>query len=171
MGWWTMYDLTRWDSMPHAEEKIENLPDFEIWKIRDETTSYIFENFWRNKNDVVGKFKEFLGKFDDIYYLSVSPFDIEKYKDNETIYDILKRYKHTAERRKLELMIFKTKEISEEEKQKIIKKVKKETWFDDIKFDETKYRLIVWYFGWTAWRTNSANMEIIKSMYPVKTLS
>jgi hypothetical protein len=68
-----------------------------------------------------------LGKFDDIYYLSVSPFDIEKYKDNEAIYDILKRYKHTAERRKLELMIFKTKEISEEEKQKIIEKVKKET--------------------------------------------
>jgi hypothetical protein len=35
-------------------------------------------------------------KFDDIYYLSVSPFKIEKYKNRGTIYEILKRYEKAA---------------------------------------------------------------------------
>jgi hypothetical protein len=41
--------------------------------------------------------KEFVSKFDDIYYFKISPFDTEKYKDNEVISDILRHYAHTAE--------------------------------------------------------------------------
>ena len=40
----------------------------------------------------------------------------------------------------------------------------------DIKIDETNYQFIVWYFGWTAWRTNSYYMEQIMKLYPVKSL-
>jgi hypothetical protein len=64
-------------------------------------------------------------KFDDIYYLSVHPQEIEKYKDNPTIYEILKRYQHTAEWHKLEIMIFKMKEFSEEQKQEAFERLRK----------------------------------------------
>jgi hypothetical protein len=102
--------------------------------------------------------------------LSVNPFEIEKYKDNPALYEILKRYEHWAEYRKLEIMLFKLKEISEEEKQKILEKLRKEFEWMNIKLDDTKYVYIVWYFWWTSWRTNSAYMEEIKKIYPVKTL-
>ena len=146
-------------------EKIENLKDFELWKIRDETASFIFQDIWYDTS----KLKEFADKFDNIYYLAVRPTEIEKHKNNPTIYEILKRYEHTAERRKLEIMIFKIKEVSEEERQKILEKLKEEYW-DMVKLDETKYWYIVWYFGWTAWRTNSYYMDEIKKIYPVKQL-
>ena len=148
------------------KQKIENLPGFEIWKIRDETGSYILENFRDGQDDL----KEFTDKFDDIYYLSVSPADIEQYKDNPAIYGILKRYEHTAEWLKLELMIFKMKEISKEQKQETLNKLKEMYPGLNVKLDETKYQYIVWYFGWTAGRTNSAYMEEIKKAYPVKIL-
>ena len=97
------------DKIKNLSESDLNLPDFELDKIRDETWNYIFENFSRDE----GKLQEFVDKFDDIYYLSVHPQEIEKYKDNPTIYEILKRYQHTAEWHKLEIMIFKMKEFSE----------------------------------------------------------
>ena len=144
---------------------IKELNDFEIWKIRDETTSYIFQNLNDEKS-----LKEFTDKFDDIFYLSLHPSNIEEYKSNPAIYEILKRYEHTAERHKLEIMIFKMKEISEEQKQETLNRFKKMYPELDIKLDETKYQYIVGYFGWTAWRTNSSYMEEIKKIYPVKIL-
>lgn len=144
---------------------IKELNDFEIWKIRDETTSYIFQNLNDEKS-----LKEFTDKFDDIFYLSLHPSNIEEYKSNPAIYEILKRYKHTAERHKLEIMIFKMKEISEKQKQETLNRFKKMYPELDIKLDETKYQYIVGYFGWTAWRTNSSYMEKIKKIYPVKIL-
>lgn len=144
---------------------IKELNDFEIWKIRDETTSYIFQNLNDEKS-----LKEFTDKFDDIFYLSLHPSNIEEYKSNPAIYEILKRYEHTAERHKLEIMIFKMKEISEEQKQETLNRFKKIYPELDIKLDETKYQYIVGYFGWTAWRTNSSYMEEIKKIYPVKIL-
>ncbi len=144
---------------------IKELKDFDIGKIRDETTSYIFQNLNDEKS-----LKEFSDKLDDIYYLSVFPTEIEEYNSNPAIYEILKRYKHTAEWHKLELMIFKMKEISEEQKQAALKKFKKMYPWLDVRIDETKYQYIVGYFGWTAWRTNSSYMEEIKKIYPVKTL-
>jgi hypothetical protein len=71
------------------------------------------------------KLKEFTDKFDSIYYLSVHPQEIERYKDNPAIYGILKRYEHTAEFRKLELMIFKMKEASEKQKQEALERLRK----------------------------------------------
>ena len=147
-------------------ERIEDLPEFKIWKIRDETFSEIFRDIYNDEE----KLQEFTKKFDDIYYMSVSPFEIEKYKDNETLYEILKRYEHTADNRKLELMVFKLKEIPEEERQRILEKLKKEYEWIEIKLDDSKYCFIIWYFGWTTWRTNSWYMEEIKKIYPVKEL-
>lgn len=167
MEWWTMYDLTKWAPMPHAEEKIENLLDFKIWKIRDETTSYLFENIGYDEE----KLKDFTQKFEDIYYISVSPFDIEKYKDRATIYEILKRYEDAANWYPLEIMAFKIKELSEEEKQALLEKLKKEYEWFPIKLDESRYIIVVWFFKWSSWRSNSYYMEEIKKIYPVKMLS
>ena len=149
-----------------SELRIEDLPEFEIWKIRDESCSYIFETI----SDDDEKLKEFLQKFDDIYYLSVSPFEIEKYKDRPTINEILKRYEWAANWHPLEIMLFKIKEIPEEEKEKLIERLQKEYEWFPIKLDESKYMCIVWFFGWTSWRTNSAYIDEIKKIYPVKML-
>lgn len=154
------------DKIKNSSEIELILPDFELGKIRDETWSYIFENFSRDED----KLQEFVNKFDDIYYLSTYPQEIEKYKDNPTIYDILKRYQHTAEWHKLELMIFKLKEISEEKKQEALEKLRAMYPWMDIKLDDIRYQYIVGYYWWTAWRTNSYYMEQIKTIYPVKNL-
>jgi len=145
---------------------IDELKGFEIGKIRDETTSYILENFY----DDPQKLKEFTDKFDDIFYLSLHPSYIEEYKSNPAIYEILKRYEHTTEWHRMELMIFKMKEIPEKQKQTALEELRKKYPWLDIRIDETKYQYIVGYFGWTAWRTNSSYMEEIKKIYPVKTL-
>ena len=156
-----MEDFTKLDQTD------EILPGFEQGKIRDETWSYIFENLM-NEQD---KLKEFTDKFDSIYYLSVHPQEIEIYKDNPVIYGILKRYEHTAEFRKLELMIFKMKEASEKQKQEALERLKKMYPWMDIKLDDTKYQYVVGYYWWTAWRSNSYYMDEIKKIYPVKTIN
>lgn len=147
-------------------QKIEDLQGFEIGKIRDETWSYIFQNLHDEE-----RLKEFSDKFDDIFYLSVFPTEIEQYEYNPVIYEILKRYEHTAEWHNLEIMIFKMKEASEEEKQEALEKLKTMYPWLNVQLDDTKYQYIVGYFGWTAWRTNSYYMEEIKKIYPVKTLA
>lgn len=145
---------------------IKDLKDFEIWKIRDESCDYIFDAI----RDDDEKLKEFLQKFDDIYYLSVSPFKIKEYKDKPIIYEILKRYERAANWYPLEIMLFKIKEISEEEKQKLLERLRKEYEWFPVKLDESKYLCTVWFFGWTSWRTNSYYMGKIREIYPVKTL-
>lgn len=162
MNLWLMDKL---ENQEQIEEKLENLSGFEIWKIRDQTWIQLFDTI----GDDEEKLKEFTDQFDDIYYLSVHPNDIDKYKDNPAISDILKHYKHTAEWRRLELMMFKIKEISEKEKQKILKELEEEYWLD-IQLDESKYEYIVWYYWWSAWRTCSYYIDEIKKIYPVKTL-
>ena len=106
---------------PELTQEIERLPELELKKIIDETGSYIFSSISEDEE----KMKEYLDKFEDIYYLSVSPRDIEKYKKYPVIYEILKRYKHTAEIHPLELMFFKFKELTEEQRQQAIEKIKK----------------------------------------------
>ena len=132
------------ETKEQAEIKLEDLPEFEIWKIRDETYGNIF-----NELSYDGEIqKEYIeSKFDDIYYLSISPQDIEKYADNQAIYEILKRYEHTAERHRLELMIFKFKELPEEKKTRNIRKTKKRIWMNWNKirwFEILICRLIFW---------------------------
>ena len=145
-----------------TELKIEDLPEFEIWKVRDDTSPQLFDSI---KNDDE-KLKEFISKFDEIYYFKISPFDTEKYKDNEVISDIL-----TAEGWFLEIMVFKLKEWTEEQKKETLEKLRSTFWDSaNIKLDESKYSYIVWYYWWTMWRTNSAYMRDIKRLYPVKTL-
>ena len=154
------------ETKEQAKIKIEDLTEFEIWKIRDESCNYIFEAI-RNDEE---KLKKFLTKFDDIYYLSVSPFKIEEYKDRTTMYEILKRYEGAANWCPLEIMLFKIKEIPEEEKQKLLEKLRKEYEWFPVKLDESRYICTVWFFWWTSWRTNSAYMEEIRKIYPVKEL-
>ena len=159
--------MNNMEDSPKLNWTNEVLSDFELGKIRDETASYLFQNIWYDE----GKLKEFVDKFDDIFYLSVSPSKIEWYKSYPAIYNILKRYKHTAEWHNLELMIFKQKEFSEEQKQEAIEKLRAMYPWLDIKLDDTKYLYIVGYFGWTAWRTKSYYMEEIKKIYPVKQMN
>lgn len=148
-------------------ERIEDLPEFKIWKVRDDTSPQLFDSI---KNDDE-KLKEFVSKFDDIYYFKISPFDTEKYKDNEVISDILRHYAHTAEGWFLEIMVFKLKEWTEEQKKETLAKLRSTFWDSaNIKLDESKYSYIVWYYWWTMWRTNSAYMRYIKRLYPVKEL-
>lgn len=149
-----------------TSEKIENLKDFDIWKIRDESCDYIFDAIRDNDKEL----KEFLQRFDDIYYLSASPFKIEEYEDRPVIYEILKRYEWAANWYPLEIMLFKIKEISEEEKQKLLERLRKEYEWFPVKLDESRYLCTVWFFGWTSWRTNSYYMGKIREIYPVKTL-
>lgn len=61
--------------------------------------------------------------FDKIYYISVYPNEIEKYKDKKSVYDLLSRCKGMAWLDKLELVIFrrwKDKYLSKEEADKFI---------------------------------------------------
>ena len=148
-----------------AIERIEDLPEFKIWKVRDDTSPQLFDSI---KNDDE-KLKEFVSKFDDIYYFKISPFDTEKHKDNEVISDILRHYAHTAEGWFLEIMVFKLKEWTEEQKKETLEKLRSIAW-DNVRLDESKYSYIVWYYWWTMWRTNSAYMREIKEIYPVKEL-
>lgn len=148
-----------------AEIRIEDLPEFKIWKIRDDTSPQLFESI----KDDDEKLKEFISKFDDIYYFKISPFDTEKYKDNEVISDILRHYAHTSEGQFIEVMVFKLKEWTEEQKKETLEKLRSIAW-DNVRLDESKYSYIVWYYWWTMWRTNSAYMREIKEIYPVKTL-
>ena len=148
-----------------AEQRIEDLPEFEIWKIRDETCSYIFDSIRYDEE----KLKDFVQKFEDIYYFSTSPFDIEKYKDNPALYEILDRYEHCSEWHQLEIMIFKIKEKTEAEKKEILDRLKEMYW-ENVRFDDSRYCFIVGYYWWTSWRSNSAYMKDIKKIYPVKTL-
>ena len=128
-----------------AEIKLEDLPEFEIWKIRDETYGNIFKELSYD-GEIQKEYIE--NKFDDIFYLSVSPQDIEKYADNQAIYEILKRYEHTAERHRLELMIFKFKELSEEKRQEILERLKREYEWIEIKLDDSKYWYVVFESLW-----------------------
>ena len=148
-----------------TEQKIEDLPEFEIWKIRDDTSPQLFESI----KDDDEKLKEFISKFYDIYYFKISPFDTEKYKDNVVISDILRHYAHTSEGHFLEIMVFKLKEWTEEQKRKTLEKLRSIAW-DNVRLDESKYSYIVWYYWWTMWRINSAYMRDIKRLYPVKEL-
>ena len=106
---------------PELTQEIEKLPELELNKIIDETTRYIFSSISEGEE----KMREYLSKFDDIYYLSVFPRNIDNYKKYPVIYEILKRYKHTAETHPLELMFFKFKEMTEEQRQQAIEKIKK----------------------------------------------
>ena len=151
---------------PELTQEIEKLPELELKKIIDETGSYIFSSISEDKE----KMKEYLDKFEDIYYLSVSTRDIENYKKYPVIYEILKRYKHTAEIHPLELMFFKFKELTEEQRQQAIENIRKLYPDLDIEISDSTYQLTVGYDWWTAWRTNSHDMNEIKKIYPVKTL-
>ena len=70
--------------------------------------------------------KEFLNfikssRFDKIYYISVYPYDIQKYSDIESVYNLLERYKKSAWLEKLQLVIFRKWENSYNTKEEVDK--------------------------------------------------
>ena len=147
------------------ELKINNIEKFSSDNIRERQGYDLFRNLIEDKESL----QDFVDKFEDIYYISVSPFKIEEFKDYPIIYNILKKYEHTAEYRPLEIMFFKFKSVSEEQKE-AMRRYLKETYWERATLDETEYGYVIWYFGGSQWRNSSAFMDDIKKIYPVKTL-
>ncbi len=91
-------------------------PDTIDW-LQDEVDAYDFHND--------EEFLDFIKNswFDKIYYISINPHNIDKYKDIKSVYSLLSRCKNSAWLEKLQLVIFekwKDKYLSKDEADKMI---------------------------------------------------
>lgn len=91
-------------------------PDTIDW-LQDEVDAYDFHND--------EEFLDFIKNswFDKIYYISINPHNIDKYKDIKSVYSLLSRCKNSAWLEKLQLVIFekwKDKYLSKEVANKMI---------------------------------------------------
>ena len=91
-------------------------PDTIDW-LQDEVDAYDFHND--------EEFLDFIENswFDKIYYISINPHNIDKYKDIKSVYSLLSRCKNSAWLEKLQLVIFekwKDKYLSKDEADKMI---------------------------------------------------
>ena len=68
-----------------------------------DATFDLFNNF--KPSELEYWIKNLWKRFSNIYLIECSPFKIEERKEVKDIYEILKRYQHTAEWRSLELLI------------------------------------------------------------------
>ncbi len=66
------------------ELKINNIEKFSSDNIRERQGYDLFRNLMEDKESL----QDFVDKFEDIYYISVSPFKIEEFKDYPIIYNI-----------------------------------------------------------------------------------
>jgi len=136
----------------------------EKWKIETKIAEDLFDNIYNIKKDSF-KIKNYT---DSIYLITVS--DVEKYKKYPWLYNNMNRYKNNSEYRELQFMFIKINEVWVEKKKQVYEKFKKIYW-DIIKLDESEYYLMVWYFGWTQWRTNQEIIKDMQKLFDVKNLS
>ncbi len=132
--------------------------------IQESDAESLFGVLW-NSEDIKEKI---LKTFDDIYLLDVAPDEIDKYKWNKDVYNILKHYVHNnaAENMNLQIMFFKINKSWLSNMKELYTKYKEELW-DMLVENKSKYYIIIWYFGGSTWRTNQYVIEEIKQKFDV----
>ena len=146
-----------------SSENISIWVDSFNWEVSYDASSDLFNNFkLENLKDSVDNM---WNKFSDIYYISCSPFNIEIWRDYPEIYKILERYKHTAEGRSLEILIW---VYSQETIDYANKKVEEFRKIFDCVADPKRFMHIVWYYWWTLWRTMQVIISEFKKQFPEK---
>lgn len=145
---------------------LNELPDFSNETLSDQTAT---ELFWNLKES--DSLKDFLDeRFDDICYLQINPNDPSQYASNQIINDIVTKHIYYAENSPIEIMFFKLNEKTLNNAQKLYEEMKLQ-YGDMIVMNQTKRVYIVWFFGWTSWRTNQYFIDQIKSQLPVKIMT
>jgi len=135
------------------------------------TSSDVSFDLYKNFTDSEENLRIFWEAFSDFYYISCNPFDksIDEWKNMPEIYAILKRCEHMANGFPLEILIGKYSEIAMEKARKITEEKKKEfEWSGITVWDPKCYMYVVWFFGWTSWRTNQAIIKEIRDIFPDK---
>ncbi|MCK9467205.1 MAG: hypothetical protein M0P94_02655 [Candidatus Absconditabacterales bacterium] len=137
--------------------------------IQNLTNSDLFDSlFLDDKNKaLLDKLKQ---TYSDFYYISVSPNEIDKYKGNNIVYDILKQYHHTAENHNLELLILRYNNQVISQAKENIKKLQ-EQYGDIISENIANYSFVIGFFGGSAGRKGQEIIKKIKEHIAVKDLS
>ena len=151
-------------------DKENTIPEWLI-NFKRENSSDISFDLYRNFSNSDDGLKKYWEMFSDFYYISCYPFDgnIEKWKDMPEIYEILKRYEHTANWRHLEVLIGKYSDNAMEKARKITEEKRKEfEWMAVIVWDPKYYMHIVGFFWWTSWRNNQELIREIRNMFADK---
>ena len=144
-------------------QTLNDLPDFSSETLSYQTATELFWNL--QESDFL---KDFLdARFDDICYLQIDPTDPSQYTSNHIINDIITRHIRYAENRNIDIMFFKINEDNLNKTQQVYEEMKLK-YGDMIEINKTKRVYIVWFFGWTSWRTNQDFIDQIKSQLPVK---
>ena len=151
-------------------DKENTIPEW-LANFKKEDSSDISFDLYRNFSDSEDSLKKYWEMFSDFYYISCSPFggNIEKWKNTPEIYEILKRYEHTANWHHLEVLIGKYREDAMEKARKITEEKRKEfEWTAVIIWDPKSYMHIVGFFWWTSWRNNQELIREIRNMFADK---
>lgn len=151
-------------------DKENTIPEWLI-NFKRENSSDISFDLYRNFSNSDDGLKKYWEMFSDFYYISCYPFDgnIEKWKDMPEIYEILKRYEHTANWRHLEVLIGKYSDNAMEKARKITEEKRKEfEWMGVVVWDPKSYMHIVGFFWWTSWRNNQELIREIRNMFADK---
>lgn len=144
-------------------QTLNELPDFSSETLSDKTATELFSTLQESDS-----LKDFLdARFDDICYLQINPNDPSQYASNPIINDIVTRHIRYAEYHPIEIMFFKINENTLNKAQQTYEEMKLK-YGDMIEMNKTKRVYIVWFFGWTSWRTNQYFIDQIKSQLPVK---
>ena len=115
-----------------------------------------------NSSNIESFVENFWAKFEKFYLINCSPFQIEKRKNYKWIYEILKRFEHTAEWRPLEVLIWKYNEETFNEMMMKTEELKKQFGWTGAEIKQPcEYMHIVWFYWWTSWRTIQ---EVIKTL-------
>ena len=123
-------------------------------------------------SEINEKVEHMWNRFSRIHYITCSPFRIDDWKKYPEIYGILEKYKHTAEWRPLEILIW---EYSDEVMAEILVKnneLKEQNESLWIQIEEQqKYVYMVWYYWWSLWRTIQAVIEVFKKTFKDKIIT
>lgn len=123
----------------------------------------------KKNNQYEENLRKYCESFSEIYYLRCSPFSIEDRKNDIEIYEILKRYEHTANGHFLEVMIGKIWEEAMQRAWKVTEEYRKSKEFEGITInDPKKYQHLVGFFWWTSWRISQEVINDIKHIVPEK---
>lgn len=144
-------------------EKLNDWVDNFSWETSCDASFDLYNNF--SIQYLSESVNSLWNKFSDIYYISCSPFNIEAWKDYPEIYEILKRYKHTAEGRPLEILIWAYNQETIDYANKRTEELRK---IYDCVDGPKRFMHIVWFYWWTSWRTIQVIISEFKKQFPKK---